>query len=233
MRIRSIKPEFWRSDDIAALPISARLLFVGLWSYVDDNGVGSDKLPSIVADLFANDLVSDTAETLRRVNADLTQIQNAGLIVRFESEGKPLLYVTNWKKHQLVRNPSQGNKYPLPPGVLLSENSADADSDQEPCADSTQTLRRPSALEGEGEGEGEQGNGGTEEQGSGGSPTPTCRKHSHWRHDEACRSCLKDRQRFEAWEAAEASKPKPNVQHVHRWLGDGSCVGCTEMRDAA
>ena len=33
MRIRSIKPEFWRSDDITALSLEDRLLFIGLWSY--------------------------------------------------------------------------------------------------------------------------------------------------------------------------------------------------------
>lgn len=29
MRIRSTKPEFWRSDDIAALALEDRLLFIG------------------------------------------------------------------------------------------------------------------------------------------------------------------------------------------------------------
>lgn len=213
MRIRSIKPEFWRSDDIAALPLSARLLFVGLWSYVDDNGVGADKLPAIVADLFAHDLIADPAETLRRVDADLTQICDRGLIARYEAGGKRLLHVSNWASHQVVRNPSLGNKYPLP---------------EDAYADPAQTLRRPSALEGEGEGE--RGNRGTEEQGSGGSapPAPTCKKHSHWEHSENCRACGSDRRTFEAWEAAEAKKPKPPKPHVHRWLDDGTCIGCEE-----
>ena len=30
MRIRSIKPEFWRSEDIADLTVEDRLLFIGL-----------------------------------------------------------------------------------------------------------------------------------------------------------------------------------------------------------
>lgn len=224
MRIRSIKPEFWRSDDIAALPISARLLFIGLWSYVDDNGVGSDKLPSIVADLFANDLVEDTAETLRRVNADLTQIQNAGLIERYEASGKPLLYITNWKKHQLVRNPSKGNEYPLPPGV--SEKSTENN------ADPTQTLRTPYALEGE-QGRGSRG---AEEQGSGGGadarpPSQTCRKHPHWRHEERCGPCMRDRKAFEEWEEAEAAQPKSTKPHAHKWMNDGTCNTCDEKQE--
>src|SRR3954470_12573547 len=52
MRIRSIRPEFWSSEDIAALPWDVRLVFIGLWSYVDDNGVGRDNEKLIVADLF-------------------------------------------------------------------------------------------------------------------------------------------------------------------------------------
>ncbi len=68
MRIRSIKPEFYRSDDIDALDWESRFLFIALWSYVDDNGVGLDKLASIAADLFAGDLERDPQETFARVS---------------------------------------------------------------------------------------------------------------------------------------------------------------------
>ena len=68
MRIRSIKPEFWRSSDIAKLAVEDRLLFIALWSYVDDNGVGIDKLSAITADLFADDLESNPSETFARVS---------------------------------------------------------------------------------------------------------------------------------------------------------------------
>ena len=66
MRIRSIKPEFWRSPDISDLAIEDRLLFIGLWSYVDDNGVGQDRVSTICADLFADDLSRDPREGFRR-----------------------------------------------------------------------------------------------------------------------------------------------------------------------
>ena len=158
MRIRSIKPEFWRSDDVAALPLSARLLFIGLWSYVDDNGVGSDKVSSIAADLFAPDLEVDPTETFRRVSVDSASLENRGLIVRYEVAGKPLLYITKWESHQLVKNPSLGHKYPLPPGELV----AAALTLPRPSGDSTETL---------GTGTGEQGNRGTGEQGNGGEGT--------------------------------------------------------------
>lgn len=232
MRIRSIKPEFWRSDDIAALPISARLLFIGLWSYVDDNGVGSDKVSSIAADLFAADLETDATETFRRVSADTACLETRGLIVRYRAAGKPLLYVTNWPKHQLVKNPSQGNKYPLPPAELL-----------EPFAlipsvygEATETL---------GTGAGEQGSRGAGEQGRGKGTdvplSPYCRKHPEGT-DDPCGACGTARKKFERAEAAAKNKPTPvpapySASHApcaeHRWMPDGTCMNCPTRREAA
>jgi len=152
MRIRSIKPEFWRSDDITALSISARLTFIGTWSYVDDNGVGSAKLSSIVADLYAEDMAGDPQETLRRVSGDLRELADRGLVVLYEAAGKQLLYVTRWTSHQLVNKPSKGHCYPLPPAEMVKF---------------AETLPRPSGdtQETSGDGAGEQGSRGTEDQG--------------------------------------------------------------------
>src|SRR5690606_31099924 len=88
LRIRTIKPEFWRSDDIAALRIEDRLLFIGLWSYVDDSGVGEDKLAAICADLFALDMERDAAEVFARVQRGLTELSVRGLIIRYTVQGK-------------------------------------------------------------------------------------------------------------------------------------------------
>ena len=94
MRIRSIKPEFWRSEDIAALPIPDRLLFIGLWSYVDDNGVGPDRESLIAADLFADDLSRDPRDTLARISEGLRRLSDSGLITRYTVENRRYIAVT-------------------------------------------------------------------------------------------------------------------------------------------
>lgn len=111
MRIRSIKPEFWRSDDISGLAWDDRLIFIGLWSYVDDNGVGMDRLASVVADLFAGDIERDSSETFARVSRGLQNLSEAGRIVRYEVEGKRYLFITNWEKHQRIDKPNKA-RYP-------------------------------------------------------------------------------------------------------------------------
>jgi hypothetical protein len=107
MRIRSIKPEFYRSADISKLSWEDRLLFIGLWSYVDDNGVGIDKASHICADLFADDLERDPRETIARVTGGLQRLENAHRIIRFEADGKQLIYVVNWAKHQRIDRPNK------------------------------------------------------------------------------------------------------------------------------
>lgn len=113
MRIRSIKPEFWRSDDIDQLSWGERLLFIGLWSYVDDNGVGRDRESDIVADLFSGDLSRDPRDTLAKVSGGLQKLAEAGLIARYTVDGRPFLFITGWVKHQRIDKPAKG-RYPLP-----------------------------------------------------------------------------------------------------------------------
>lgn len=143
MRIRSIRPEFWRSDDITALDRDDRLLFIGLWSYVDDNGVGLDKLADITADLFAGDLEREPRETFARVSRGLASLFERDLIARYEVDGRAFLHITNWQRHQRIDKPGK-SRYPLP----TSENVVIRES----VATVSRNFREPSTP-----GEGEKG----------------------------------------------------------------------------
>ena len=111
VRIRSIKPEFWRSEDIAALDWDARLVFIGLWSYVDDNGVGRDDERIICAELFALD--DPLSEPSVRAQAALNTLSRHGLITRYSVDGRRYLHIVTWDKHQKINRPSEP-RLPLP-----------------------------------------------------------------------------------------------------------------------
>lgn len=165
MRIRSIKPEFWRSDDIAALDWFDRLLFIGLWSYVDDNGVGRYHLIDICADLFAPDLARDSQETLKRVSEGLRRLCDSDMIQVYEADGRKFVFVTNWEKHQRVNHPNTP-RYPRP------------SNDSQPLLfDSPESLLR--VTETLKTGTGEQGNRGTEEQSKKTPVKQVSRSHSY------------------------------------------------------
>lgn len=122
-RIRSIKPEFWTSEAIARLPIRARLTFIALWSYVDDNGVGRDVEKLITAELFP--LEDDPREALENVREDLATLARESRITRYEVAGKRFLHVTNWSEHQKIDRPGK-KRYPGPDDpdatILTCEN---------------------------------------------------------------------------------------------------------------
>ena len=42
-RIRTIKPDFWTDEKIVQLPFEARLFFIGMWNFADDEGYLSDQ----------------------------------------------------------------------------------------------------------------------------------------------------------------------------------------------
>jgi len=145
MRIRSIKPEFWRSDDITALPMEIRLLFIGLWSYVDDNGVGVDDHRQIAADLFA--LEEDQKEARGFVREGLATLSRGLLIVRYKVNNKPYLYIRTWKLHQRVDRPGKA-RFPLPPADHKPPTSDDTDNGATlatPSRQSRDTLERHAA----------------------------------------------------------------------------------------
>lgn len=152
MRIRSTKPEFWRSERIASVSWDARLVLKGLESFVDDNGVGKDDIALIVGDLFQRDLVREPSRTLARVSEAISELAQAGLVWRYDHEGTSLLFVSFWESIQRVDKPQSG-RFPRPDGTMDYKSSQIRESVANP--------REPSRNVAPGTGE--QGNRGTGE----------------------------------------------------------------------
>ena len=106
-RIRSIKPEFWTSEQILECSTNARLLFIGLWNFCDDQGRHPYSAKQAKAEVFPAD---DFTE--KDILGMLNELSTKGLIVRYESENKEYFYVTGWR-HQRIDKP-QAPKYPDP-----------------------------------------------------------------------------------------------------------------------
>lgn len=152
MRIRSTKPEFWKSRRIASVDWDARLVLKGLESYVDDNGVGVDDIELIVTDVFPRDMFANPRETVARVSEAIRSLHHAGLVHRYEVNGDRLLYISFWEEVQRIDKPGKGRN-PRPDGTFDYKESAIRES----VASPPETLAP---------GTEEQGNRGTGEQGS-------------------------------------------------------------------
>jgi hypothetical protein len=157
MRIRSTKPEFWRSKTIAALDWDVRFVLKGLESYVDDNGVGKDDIALIAADVFPRDLSRDPRETLARLSEAISALSEAGLIVRYEMDGDDLVYIDRWKDIQRVDKPNKG-RFRRPDGTMEYLEPVNRDSYRDPRGTFARTSETLAP------GTEEQRNRGTEEQ---------------------------------------------------------------------
>lgn len=160
-RIRSIKPEFFTSETIAALSLSARLTFIGLWTYVDDNGVGLDNELLITAAIWP--LERDNLETLARTREDIASLSRARLVSRYQDSRKGYLHVTSWDEHQKVDHPRKP-RYPLPSEacVIVPLTSGIESVDDALATDSRQTRDDFDPEQGAG----------SRDQGSGNPPNP-------------------------------------------------------------
>lgn len=158
MRIRSTKPEFWKSRLITSVSWDARLVLKGLESYVDDNGVGVDDIELIVTDVFPRDMFASPRETVARVSEAITELHRAGLVWRYEGESDHLLYISFWESVQRIDKAGRGRN-PRPDGTIEYRDSEIRESVASPPV----TLAP---------GTGEQRNRGTEEQGIS-TPAPT------------------------------------------------------------
>lgn len=139
-RIRSIKPEFWVSEQIAECSMSARLTFVGLWAFCDDRGVHPAKPKTLKAELFPMDDVS-----VAEVTAWMEELIRAGLVRAFEADGAPFWHVTGWARHQKIDRPSF--KYPVPPEIDEDSPSSRRELDE---ASSNSRRAPPPGVESKG-----------------------------------------------------------------------------------
>jgi len=139
-RIRSIKPEFWTSEQVMECSMSTRLLFIGLWNFCDDKGRLPMKPRQIKAQIFPGDDI--TSETILGMIHELSE---NGLVTLYSVGEQDFLQVTGWH-HQRIDKP-QDPKYPgpdeshstnapgtFPPDRIGEDRKGEDNSRREPAA---------------------------------------------------------------------------------------------------
>lgn len=122
MRIRSTKPEFYRSRTVATVDWDTRFILKALESYVDDNGVGKDDPELIATDILPRDIAREGSRTLARLSEAIRSLNRAGLVWRYKADGHALLFISNWEDVQRVDKPQAG-RFPRPDGTMNYKDS--------------------------------------------------------------------------------------------------------------
>ena len=97
-RIRTIKPEFWVDDIMVDQEPVTKLLYIGLWNFVDDEGYIEDSVRRIKMMVFpGNDY--DVSEALR-------SLLECSRIIRMTSDQGPVLWIPHFTDHQRISHPT-------------------------------------------------------------------------------------------------------------------------------
>ena len=120
MRIRTIKPEFWKHQRMAELPAETRLLAIGLLNYADDEGY-FDAHPALIR----GELMPYSEKT-GRIPKMLEELSGIGFLSVTSSEsGKQIGHITNFLEHQRINRPT-ASKHSRKPHTSLTESSVSA-----------------------------------------------------------------------------------------------------------
>ena len=102
-RIRTIKPEYPVSEDLASVSLTAERTFVCLLTQADDKGRQRDNAAVLNGALWSlrpEHTALDTEDELR-------QLAETGLICRYTGcDGRQYLHVTKWHEHQKISHPT-------------------------------------------------------------------------------------------------------------------------------
>ncbi|MHB2205036.1 HNH endonuclease [Methylobacterium sp. CM6257] len=104
-RIRTIKPEFWTDEKIVQLPFTARLVFIGLWNFADDDGRVKDEPDRLRMQIMPGDPVD--------MELALDVLVAAELVERwYGDDGSVVLVIPGFGRHQVISHKAK-SKLPL------------------------------------------------------------------------------------------------------------------------
>jgi hypothetical protein len=120
-RIRTIKPDTFKDDDLAEQSFECRLLFIGLWTQADVAGRLEDRPKRLKVELFPYDEDLD-------VNAMLEKLHEAGFIIRYSMDEKKYIQVVNFTKHQRINGKEAQVPSQIPPPIIVKHRGSTSEA---------------------------------------------------------------------------------------------------------
>lgn len=128
-RMRTLKPELFRSKKLAECSIAAIVTFEGLWTEADDFGRG-DADPRIIKGAIWS--LRDEV-TWQDVAGHLDELEAQRLIHRYEIDGNVYYEVPSWENHQAASYRRGKQVFPEPCTTESAEKCKDVQGRAEDC----------------------------------------------------------------------------------------------------
>lgn len=125
MRIRQIKPDFWKHIGLADLKRDVRLLFIGLWCMADCEGRLDDDARLIKAEVFPMDEDITSADIDQWIEQLCTHQEK--FLTRYVLGTKRYIQINNFRLHQHLMGNERGKKSKRPAPSEGSETAVKTD----------------------------------------------------------------------------------------------------------
>ncbi len=128
-RKRMIDPEFWNDEEVGSWSVEARLFYIGLWNFADDEGRLRAHPKLLKSQIFPYD---------EKINIEKLKAEISKKVLWYQVDGQEYGYIKNFLKHQIINRPGKSQ---IPPPDKQSLN-AFLNKKQEPSEDSVKIQGR-------------------------------------------------------------------------------------------
>jgi hypothetical protein len=122
-RIRSLKPDFFKDEDLATLPYEARILYSGLWCYADKAGRLEDRPKYLKAEIFPYDNINIEKFLNLLCQPNIQDRPEKVFIRRYTVNDRKYIDIPEFLKHQSPHNTEKDSVLPPFNGVLTVNNT--------------------------------------------------------------------------------------------------------------
>lgn len=122
-RIRTIKPDFFMSDDVGSLTVNSRLLYVALWCHCDRNGIIKFQKTGLAAQCmpFEFNMFDDC----------IAELIESGLVLPYQVENNKYLYIPTFTEHQRPHHTEKESGNPEFNGLITVDELLDNRKERE------------------------------------------------------------------------------------------------------
>jgi len=152
-RIRYLKPDFFKDEDIKDLPFWIRIFFAGLWCQADKEGRLEDRPERLKIEIMPYDKI-DPEKALQEL-ASQKRVSKRPYIIRYEDNGNHYIQILSWNRHQKPHHTETESIIPPPPSNLARQTSNGYITVNEPIDASNKSVQLPRNGDGEGKGNGD------------------------------------------------------------------------------
>lgn len=118
-RIRYIKPDFFKDEDLAFLDPKIRLFFAGLWCWADKSGRMEYRPKFLKAEIFPYEDFDSVKALDILENPDIPERKDKKFIIIYVSNGVKYIQINGFSKHQTPHKTEKESLIP-PPNVSIT-----------------------------------------------------------------------------------------------------------------